>query len=113
MSKEKKNKDSAEIMSATFAAQVEEPGYYRDHEVPPLALRVRATEITVGNRSCVLWNKSWVLRVEIGGQDTHLGMGSYPGVPLEKAWAALDEIAAKRDPRHRNNPRLRGKYRNR
>ena len=111
MSKEKKNKDSAEIMSATFAAEVEEPGYYRDHEVPPLALRVRVTEITVGNRSCVLWNKSWVLRVEIGGQDTHLGMGSYPGVPLEKArkkaWAALDDIAAKRDPRHRKNPRLR------
>ena len=46
MSKEKKNKKRAEIMSATFAAEVKEPGYYRDHEVPDLKLRVRVTEIT-------------------------------------------------------------------
>ena len=74
-------------------------------------MRVRATEIQVGNRWCVLWNKSWVLRVKIKEQDTHLGLGSYPEVTLEKArkkaWAALDEIEASRDPRHRNNPRLR------
>ena len=111
MTKEKKNKDSAEIMSATFAAQVEEPGYYRDHEEPNLQLRVRTTEITVGNRSCVLTKKSWILRVKIKRQDTHLGLGHYAGVTLEKArkkaGAALKEIAAGRDPRHRKNPLFR------
>ena len=111
MTKEKKNKKRAEIMSATFAAEVKEPGYYRDHEVPNLALRVRVTEIRVGNRSCVIWIKSWILRVKIKGQDTHLGLGDYPSVTLEKARkkaeAAQKDIAAKRDPRHRKNPRLR------
>ena len=29
----RKNK-RAETMSATFAAEIREPGYYRDHEVP-------------------------------------------------------------------------------
>ena len=105
------NKKRTEKMSAKFAAEVEEPGYYRDHEVPNLALRVRVTEIRVGNRSCVIWNKSWILRVEIHGQDTHLGLGDYPRITLEKAQkkaeAALDDIAAGRDPRHRKNPRFR------
>ena len=111
MTKEKKNKKRAEIMSATFAAEVKEPGYYRDHEEPNLKLRVRTTEITVGNRSCVLTTKSWILRVKIKRQDTHLGLGDYPGVTLEKARkkakAAQKDIDAKRDPRHRKNPRLR------
>ena len=49
------------------------PGYHRDHEVPKLALRV-------GRLS-----KTWVLRVKLRGQDTHLGLGSYPGVTLEMA----------------------------
>ena len=105
------NQQRAEKMTGRFAAAVQTPGYYRDHEVPDLKLRVRATEIRVGNRSCVIWTKSWILRVEIDGQDTHLGLGSYPEVTLEKARkkaeAAQKDIAAKRDPRHRKNPRLR------
>ena len=90
-------------MFTRFAAAVQEPGYHRDHEVPKLALRVAHTKRGL--------RKSWVLRVKLRGRDTHLGLGTYPTVTLKearkKAWAALDEIEAQRDPRHRHSPRLR------
>ena len=78
-----------------------DPGYYRDPKVPDLRIQVRDTK-TKGR------TKSWVLLVEIDGQATHIGLGSYPAVSSEeaqrRAWAARDEIAAGRDPRRRNGP---------
>ncbi|MDE0232064.1 MAG: tyrosine-type recombinase/integrase [bacterium] len=81
-----------------------EPGYYKDHEAPGLALRVQDTK-TRGR------TKSWVQRVEINGQETNLGHGCWPEVSLEEArrrvWDFLDEIAAGRDPRLKNVPTVR------
>ena len=78
-------------------------GYYRDSVVDGLKRRVQQTGSGIA--------ESWVLRVEIDGQDTHLGLGSSPAVSQEearrRAWAAQDEIAAKRDPRRRNDPTVR------
>ncbi len=90
-----KNKKWRGKLSATRVAQIRQPGYYRDYEVPGHWLRVQNTSRGI--------SKSWVQRVTIDGQVTNLGHGHYPEVALEearrRAWAALDEIAARRDPR--------------
>ena len=90
-----KNKKWRGKLSATRVAQIRQPGYYRDYEVPGHWLRVQNTSRGI--------SKSWVQRVTIDGQVTNLGHGHYPEVALEearrRAWAALDEIAADRDPR--------------
>ncbi len=50
----------------------------------------------------VAGNRSWVLRVTVGGKRREIGLGAYPGVGIalarEKAQAARDEIAKGIDP---------------
>ena len=70
-------------------------GCHCDPKVPGLRPRVRDTKKS--RRA-----KSWVLEVEINGKVTHIRLGPYPAVNLEevrrRARAALDEIAAGREP---------------
>ena len=90
-------------LSATRVARIRQPGYYRDYEVPGLWLRVQNTSRGI--------SKSWVQRVTIDNQVTNLGHGPYPDVTLQearrRAWAALDEIAADRDPRRSKDRTVR------
>lgn len=60
--------------------------------------------------------RSWVLRTMVGGKRRHMGLGSFPEVPLarakEKARIAKEEIAQGIDPilqRHAASSRLRAK----
>ena len=96
--------DQKQILNKEGVREVRKPGYYRDHEVPRLWLRVQDTKskgIT----------KSWVQRVKINGQETNISHGCWPEIPLEearrRAWAALDKIAAGRDPRRKKAPTVR------
>ncbi len=104
MTKQQKNSKWTGKLSSTFVAKPLEPGYYSDHEVPGLKLRVQHTK----SKGI---SKSWVHKVEIDELVTHISHGCYPAVTLEearrRAWAALNEIAAKRDPRIRNGPTVR------
>ena len=87
-------------LGKTRVDRVRTPGYHPDSVMDELKLRAQRTRSGIA--------KSWVLRVQIYGQDTHLGLGSYPAVSQEearrRAWAAQDDIAAGRDPRRRNDP---------
>ena len=100
MSKRKDSNGTGKL-GQTKLDSIRTPGYYPDPELHGLKLKVQHTK-SEGT------TKSWVLRATIDGQDTHLGLGSYPAVSREEArrlgWAARDEIAAKRDPRRRNDP---------
>ena len=100
MSKRKDSNGTGKL-GKTKLDSIRTPGYYPDPELHGLKLKVQHTK-SKGT------TKSWTLRGTIDGQDTHLGLGSYPAVSQEEArrlaWADRDEIAADRDPRRRNDP---------
>ena len=99
MSKQQDRQENR-TLGKTRVDSIRTPGSYSDHVVDELKLRALQTDLGIA--------KSWVLRATIDGQDTHLGLGSYPAVSQEearrRAWAARDDIAAGRNPRQRHKP---------
>lgn len=77
--------------SALAISRLTQPGHHAVGGVSGLYLYVLATGA-----------RSWVLRVVIGGRRRHIGLGSYPSVPLaaakEKAREARQKIEAGIDP---------------
>ncbi|MDB5932480.1 MAG: phage integrase [Polaromonas sp.] len=81
----------AKEFSALAISRLTQPGHHAVGGVSGLYLYVLATGA-----------RSWVLRVVIGGRRRHIGLGSYPSVPLaaakEKARDARQKIEAGIDP---------------
>ena len=87
-------------LSDTFVKRIAQPGRYGDGGTRGLSLHVRKTK--TGRLS-----KTWCQRLEVKGQEAHLGLGSYPKVSLRdaraRAIANAHAVNEGEDPRPRKN----------